>query len=1110
MGKFVHLHNHFDIDSITDSACSTKKTMEKVAALGFDAYAKTDHGNISGWTLFETQCRKNGIKPIFGVEGYEAPSGIMENLDISGKSEVDEDDEDRVSLLNKKRRYYHSLLLAKNKKGAQFLYKLVTESYKPENFYYKPRYTMEFLLEHKDEIYDNLIWMSACASGRLPLLLANDREEDAKQYYDMMCSIFGKDNCFVEIQYHGYEDEKIVFPKLVRFAKKYNLRLVGTNDTHYIEKGDFIAREIMTARRSKQTYQYRKDNGMVWASELYLKTEEEMQTIFRNLPEAISNTRVVADMIEDFTLEEKDYHYPNFEVPEGYTADSYLRKIVDEIGEKKLDNSSDQKYIDQINFESESMSNMNVSAYMLVVADYIQWAKDHDIVVGPGRGSACGSEIAYCSNITEIEPMRYNLFYERFLNPERVTMPDIDVDFQDDRRQQVMEYVVQKYGADHVAQILTLGTMAARMSIRDTGAVLEIEPELVDKIAKLIPKKPGMTIDEALNVEPLLAKEYKNNKDVKLLLDISRKVEGLVRHTGIHAAGLIISDKPLVTYGALLPNSDEDSSIPVFAGDMAAVGDHLKLMKADFLGLKTLTVEKYTLAYIKKNLGIDIDINKIDIADPKVYEFIATGKTDAIFQLESPGMQKFMKNLEPESIEDLIAGISLFRPGPMDQIPTFIKNKQHPESIVYPEDVADKLKKVLDVTYGVIVYQEQVMELVRSLGGYSYGRSDLVRRAMSKKKESVMKQEKEYFINGIVKDGVIEVEGCLRRGITQETANNIFDLMMDFASYAFNKSHATAYAVITYQTAWLRYYYPKEYFTAYLNSIISDTDKLQRYMATVKEAGIKIMNPDINESEELFLYDSNGIRIGLKALKNVGIKVYDIIDERRKNGKFKDLENLILRCNVDKRSLESLVKSGALDTICEREEILRDSAKFIKNASKAKAIHDSGQITLFDTLLVRSKVSQPYSMLEKFRMEKEVSSMYLTGHPLELDEFKNFVSDSTIKTIDEFSIENDQDRIVITGIIDYDTKKDFKRVSKKGNLYAIFQLQDKYSSIDVMMFEKNLLKCEKEIKNGNIVVIHGTLAVSQNEKEVENENGEVEVQITTTARIFAENIQTLS
>lgn len=807
----AHLHNHFDT-SLRDSCSKIDETVKAAKEMGFSAISMNDHGNISGWVNFAMACDKNNIKPIFGVEGYEAISSAKDKNYQKGQ-----------------KAYYHTNLMAKNLEGVKFLRKLVTYGYKKENFYIKPRFDIQFLEENKEQIKGNVIWTSACVGGRLPQLLLENKEIEAKEYYNKMVEIFGEDDCYIEIQNHGEEVESEARNLLIKFANEHNAQLLATNDVHYLNKKDYIAREIIIARGEGETIRERREKNKIYPSELYLKTKEEMDNLFKTIPEALYNTKKVVDSIEWVDFKGTYWHYPKTDIPEGYNSDSYLKKMTYDMLPKKFPintmSEEERNFIyARIDMELDVMKKMNASAYMLIDADFTQAAKNRGIPTGKGRGSAAGSLVADIIDITDINPMEYELYFERFMNVERVSMPDIDSDFSDERRQEVIDYTVHKYGADKVAQILTFGKIGARLAIRDTGAVLEINSRLVDKVAKLIPNAPKVTIDKALTPQndlfsPELYDLYTNDEEVKNLVDTAKTIEGVIRQTGMHAAGVLISDVPLVELGALM--EQEGSEVPIFMGDMVAV-DYLKLIKFDFLGLKTLTVESNAIELIKQNRGIDLTKfieSKEVLNDKKTYDLISSGKTTGVFQLESTGMQSFMRELQPKSIEDIIIGIAMYRPGPIDKIPMLIANKKDKKNIKYPKDAEKFLKPILDTTYGIIVYQEQCMAIVRELAGYTFGRSDNLRRAMSKKKDKVMDYEREIFIYGAAKcphcngtgkqengdqcphcngkgelvakdiEENITIKGCIRNGISVETANKIYDDMAEFARYAFNKSH---------------------------------------------------------------------------------------------------------------------------------------------------------------------------------------------------------------------------------------------------------------------------------------------------------------------------------
>ncbi|MFW6024870.1 MAG: DNA polymerase III subunit alpha [Candidatus Woesearchaeota archaeon] len=1159
MSGFVHLHNHFDEGSPRDSVAKIKETIKYVKSLGQKACAITDHGSTLGFYAFDKACKSLNVKGIYGIELYEAfRSAKLKEIGIDDK-------------------YYHSVMIARNLEGLKFLYHISSYANKLENKYYKPRYDIEYLKEHKDEIKGNVIFMTACIQGRFPQLLSQNNDKEAKEYIDTMTDIFGKENVFIELQNHGLKNELYVLPKLIKFAKDNNYQVVATNDVHYTKKEDAIARDIMDAREKSQTLEEYRDSKYALPHELYFKSEEEMKILFGHIPEAISNSKKIADMCDYIDLEGDDWHFPNMDMPEGYTSDSFMEEMVwDKIDTKYPNWKEDQVLIDRTKTEIEIMKQMNASAYMLIDADFIVWAKEHDILVGPGRGSACGSSVANIMDITNVDPLRFNLLFERFMNPERVSMMDIDTDYEDSRRKEVIEYVVKKYGADKVAAIRTKGTQGARSSIRDTGAVFNLDSYTIDRVAKMIPQEPGMTIVKALDVNIELKNLYDDDSTVKLLIDNAKKIEGLVRNTGSHAAGIIISDAPLTEYGSII--EDEDSDIPIFNADMKAV-EYLKLLKMDFLGLRTLSVLKDTMEMVKQDYGKEIDLDNIDYDDKKVYNYIATGETHGVFQLEQSGMQKFMTELQPENLEDIVAGVALYRPGPMDSIPAFIEGKENPDSVEYPEDAKHLLEPILGVTYGQMVYQEQVMQIVRDLAGYTFGRSDLVRRGMAKKKMEIMERERYVFTYGEVvcpecsgtgkqsnrdncilcagegkvasktpcpycKDreedyecshcngskfieskGKVTVKGCVRNGISIETANHIYDLMIEFAKYAFNKSHAVAYAIISYQTAFLKYYYPRQYMTAYLNSVINNQDKIKQYIGIVRKMGINLLRPNINICKSQFIQDDNGIYMGLTALKSVGACTEKAIAEREQNGEFKDLQDLLERVTLNKRELESLIKAGALDEFGHKRSQMIHSLQDLKNMTKnTKDDKAAGQVSIFDVDVFNNQVDKKtkteleqlrkfkfpniaeYPEIERYRMEKEVSGYYLSGHPLELDEYKHYTRMSNISTIDLFSEKDDNKRIKIVGIITFDEEYEGLKISKKGSRYAVFHLEDNYSTIKCLMFKDSCEKYGHLINNDNIVKIDGTLKVE--EEIYEDNNGDV--QVKTDVKIFVNDIKSIN
>lgn len=1127
----AHLHNHTDMSKM-DATTKVKKMVERAKELGYSAIAITDHGTTSNWVDFELACDEHNVKPIFGVEGYEMRESSV--LKVNNPFKV---------------KYYHSLFLGKNKKGTDFINKLVTFSNKLENIYYKPRYSVDFLMEHKDEIKGNVIWSSACIGGRIPKLLLEGKIEEADNYYKTMVDIFGKDNVYIEVQNHGVAAVDEARKLLIEFAKKHDANLLATNDVHYLHKNEYIAREILIARDGGKTLRDRKEQNKIYPSEMYLKSKEEMDLLFSDIPSALENTKKIADEVEWVSFKGAYWHYPKIDIPEGYNSDTYLRKITFDAFEEKypinvVEEELRKELIERLDLELSVMSQMDASDYMLIDADFTSAARKM-MPVGPGRGSACGSKVAELIGITQIDPLKYDLFFERFMNPKRVSMPDIDSDFSDKLRYLIINYVVEKYGKDKVAQILTLGTIGPRLAIRDTGAVLEIDPKTIDKVAKLIPQEPKITIDKALNApgsELMLL--YQSDPEVKELIDTAKTIEGVIRQTGTHAAGIIISDVPLVEIGALM--EQEGTDIPVFMFNMAAV-EYLKLIKFDFLGLKTLTVMDDTVKLVKKNKGIDIDLDDPAILmDKEVYKFIATGKTDGAFQLESPGMQSFMQDLNPQSIEDIIIGISMYRPGPFEKIPTLIANKKDLSKITYYETAKMFLKPILDVTYGVTVYQEQAMQIVRDLAGYDFGRSDILRRAMSKKKDSVMAYERNIFVYGAATcphckgkgkehngdkckmcDGKGEIAakdteeniiipGCIRNGITEEDANAIYDELIDFAAYGFNKSHAAAYGTISVKTAYLLLYHPVEYWTAYLNSLLGgDRKTLKKYMAIVKKHGFNIIRPDINQCSTEFTCRGNDIYMGLTALKNVSAGITEAIKVRERDGEFKDLQDLLTKVSLKSNEVESLIMTGAFDSfnLATRSQMLTNLDDILKLSKKDREKAALGQFSLFDLSEEMKEVSklvfpkmEEFSKMRLFAMEKEKSGFYLSGHPLDLPEYKSIADKSNITTVDEFTERDNKKEVTLVGIVNIDGKNEGIRISRKGTKYASFRVEDRYGEITVLAFKDAVEECKTNLFNDAIVEIQGKLSV---EIEIdEDENGEIKEK--RDVKIFLSKIRKVS
>jgi DNA polymerase-3 subunit alpha len=987
--KFCHLHLHTEY-SLLDGSGKIPKLIKKAKELGMESIAITDHGIMYGCVDFYKVAKESGIKPILGCEVY-----------VAGKS-MD------IKQPDKENQTYHLVLLVKNEVGYNNLMKIVSQA-SIRGFYYKPRVDHEYLREHSEGI----IALSACLGGEVQKYQMKGDYDKAKEIALIYQDIF-KDGFYIEIQNHGMEEQRKVNEGNIKLSKETGIPLVATNDVHYIVQEDSKAHDILMCIQTGKNVE--DENRRRYPSDqFYLKSQEEMWDMFSYLPEALENTIKIADEC-NFDYKFHESKLPKFPLEEGVNAFEYLRDIcysglierydvfeellnkkfaVEEIEDIAKKNDKAKEYVDRLEYELDVINQMGFVDYFLITWDFIRFSNENGIPTGPGRGSAAGSIVAFTLGITKIDPIKYNLIFERFLNPERISMPDIDSDFCYERRQEVIDYVVDKYGAENVSQIITFGTMAPRMCIRDVGRAMNYSYAEVDRISKMIPTVIGITIDKALELNPELKLAYESDERVKALIDISKNLEGLPRHSSTHAAGVVIASRPLVEYVPLQKN--EDMIVTQFG--MTTL-EELGLLKMDFLGLRTLTVMNDATKMVKINRGIDIDLDKIDFDDKDVFKMLGEGKTAGVFQLESAGMTSFMKELKPDNIEDIIAGISLYRPGPMAEIPKYVECKRNPSKVQY---IAPELESILDVTYGVMVYQEQVMEIVRKLGGYSLGRSDLVRRAMSKKKYKVMEEERKNFIYGIVDEtGDVQVPGCVRNGISEEAGNKIFDSMMDFASYAFNKSHAAAYAVVGYQTAYLMKYYPVETIAAMLNSVMGINEKVANYIKFAETEGIQVLPPDINESYSRFTVKGNSIRFGLAAVKNVGANVVEIIvKSREKKGNFNSLEDFIDKIDIsgiNKRAVESLIKAGALDKFdIFRSKLLAVFEKAMDGVANDKKRNIDGQISLFglsEDAIELPKVSFPnikeFSKKNLLAMEKEMTGLYLSGHPL--DEYKRSLS----------------------------------------------------------------------------------------------------------------------
>lgn len=1089
--KFTHLHLHTEY-SLLDGSGKVSKIINKAKELGMDSIAITDHGVMYGCVAFYKEAVNQGIKPILGCEIYVA----AKSMDIK--------------INDKENSTHHLVLLVKNEEGYKNLMEIVSQA-SIRGFYYKPRVDHDFLRTHSN----GLIALSACLGGEVQSWHLKDNYEKAKEIALLYKDIF-TDGFYLEIQNHGMDEQRKVTEANIKLSKETGIPLVATNDVHYINQSDSESHDVLMCIQTAKTID--DPNRRRYPSDqFYLKSSDEMWDMFSYIPEALENTTKIAEEC-NFDYEFHVSKLPKFPVPEGFEPYEYLKdicysglieryEVFKEVVDKSLsvkevvdyykENKEACGYIERLEYELSVIKQMGYVDYFLITWDFIRFSNERGIPTGPGRGSAAGSIVAYTLGITKIDPIKYNLLFERFLNPERVSMPDIDSDFCYERRQEVIDYVVEKYGIDNVSQIITFGTMAPRACIRDVGRAMNYSYAEVDRIAKMIPTMLGITIDKALDINPELKAAYNNEERVKALIDVSKSLEGLPRHSSTHAAGVVISSKPLVEYVPLQRN--EDSIVAQF--DMTTL-EELGLLKMDFLGLRTLTVINDAVKMIKKNRGIELDLNKINFEDKKVYKMFGDGKTAGIFQFESPGMTSFMKELKPDSLEDIIAGNSLYRPGPMAEIPKYIEGKQNPDKVKY---ITPELEDILDVTYGVIVYQEQVMQIVMKLAGYSLGRSDLVRRAMSKKKHKVMEEERRNFIYGIVnEDGTIEVPGCLRNGISEEAANKIFDQMMEFASYAFNKSHAAAYAVISYQTAYLMKYYPVETIAAMLNSVMGISEKVAYYISFAEGLGIQVLPPDINKSYSKFTVEGDKIIFGLAAIKNVGYNVVEnIVAARDKKGDFESLMDFINKIDlssINKRAIESLIKSGALDCFeVFRSKLLAVYEKLMDGVSNEKKRNIDGQMSLFG---LEEEIEVPeinYPNIKEFAkknllaMEKEMTGLYLSGHPL--DEYADSLKVQTSTTIENIyksyeiikesynasdlpeDIIRDDERVILGGIIAEANQK----ITRNNTMMAFLKMEDLTGVIEVIVFPKTLDKIREFIKEDSLVVIKGRVSIKEDE-----------------------------
>ena len=1053
--SFAHLHVHTEY-SLLDGSNKIKEYVARVKELGMNSAAITDHGVMYGVIDFYREARKQGINPILGCEVYVAPNSRFDR-EVTGGDD----------------RYYHLVLLAENNEGYENLTKIVSKGF-VEGYYYKPRVDKELLRTY----HKGIIALSACLAGEVPRYLTKGMYEEAKDRALEYQEIFGKGNYFLELQDHGIPDQQLVNQQLMKLSQETGIELVATNDVHYTYADDEKAHDILlciqTGKKLSDENRMRYEGG-----QYYVKSEEEMAALFPYARQALENTQKIADRCS-VEIEFGVTKLPKYDVPEGYTSWEYLQKLCYEGLDQRYRTPS-QELKDRLAYELDTIRHMGYVDYFLIVWDFIKYAKDHGIAVGPGRGSAAGSIVSYCLGITTIDPIHYQLLFERFLNPERVSMPEIDVDFCYERRQEVIDYVTRKYGKDCVAQIVTFGTLAARGVIRDVGRVMDLPYAYVDSIAKMIPQELGITIDKALQMNPELRKLYESDETVTHLIDMAKRLEGLPRHCSMHAAGVVICQKPVEEYVPLSRAADGTITTQFIMTTLEELG----LLKMDFLGLRTLTVIQNAVQLARKKQP-DLQIDKIDYNDKAVLDYIGTGKTEGIFQLESGGMKNFMKELQPHSLEDVIAGISLYRPGPMDFIPQYIRGKNDRSSITYD---CPQLEPILAPTYGCIVYQEQVMQIVRDLAGYTLGRSDLLRRAMSKKKAAVMEKERKTFVYGDEETGV---PGCIKNGIDEQTANKIYDEMIDFAKYAFNKSHAAAYAVVSYQTAWLKYYYPVEYMAALMTSVIDNPTKVAEYIYVCRQMGIKILPPDINKGEADFSVDGGDIRYGLAAIKSIGRPVIRaIVNDRKELGEFRNLEDFITRISsrelMNKRLVENLIKAGALDVLGgTRKQFMSIYIQIVDHMQQEKKNSMVGQMSLFDMVSEEQKeefqIRMPdvgeYTKENLLGFEKEVLGVYVSGHPLESyeEEWRKVISATTA----DFQVDpevgytkvRDGAREIIGGIIAEKTVKH----TKTNQMMAFLTVEDLFGTVEVVVFPRDYEKYRQYLEEDNKIFVKGRVS----------------------------------
>ncbi len=1062
---FTHLHVHTEY-SLLDGSNKIKEYVKRVKELGMNSAAITDHGVMYGVIDFYKVCKAEGINPILGCEVYVAPNSRFDKELTGGED-----------------RYYHLVLLAENNKGYENLMKIVSRGF-TEGYYYKPRVDMELLREY----HEGIIALSACLAGEVQRYIQKGLVDEAKKTALKYQDCFGKGNYFLELQDHGLPEQKLVNTTLLQMSKELDIPMVVTNDVHYTYADDVKPHDILlclqTGKKLSDEDRMRYEGG-----QYYVKSEEEMKGLFPYAWEAVENTQRIADRCH-VEIEFGVTKLPKFDVPEGYNSWTYLNKLCyDGLKERYGDENAPagetgQTLKERLNYELNVIQTMGYVDYFLIVWDFINYAKQNGIMVGPGRGSAAGSIVSYCLKITNIDPIRYNLLFERFLNPERVSMPDIDIDFCFERRQEVIDYVGRKYGKEKVVQIVTFGTLAAKGVIRDVGRVMDLPYAYVDSLAKMIPNELNITIDKALQMNPDMRKLYETDEQVKELIDMSRRLEGLPRHTSMHAAGVVICSRPAEDLVPLSRGADGSITTQFTMTTIEELG----LLKMDFLGLRTLTVLRDAVKLVKQSTGKEINLDQIDFDDKKVLASIGTGKTDGVFQLESAGMKNFMKELKPQNLEDIIAGISLYRPGPMDFIPKYIKGKSNFGTVTY---LCPQLKPILAPTYGCIVYQEQVMQIVRDLGGYTLGRSDLVRRAMSKKKQAVMEKERANFIYGNAEEGV---PGCVANGIPENVASQIYDEMMDFAKYAFNKSHAACYAVVSYQTAYLKYYYPVEFMAALMTSVIDNPGKVAEYIMVCRSMGITILPPDINQGESGFSVNGSSIRYALTAIKSVGRPVIDaVVEERKERGTYTNLQDFINRIadkEINKKAIENFIKAGALDSLGgTRKQFMSTYVQIMDHIVHDRKNNMAGQMSLFDIVDESEKSSYDvqlpnvgeYSKDMILAFEKEVLGIYISGHPLE--EFEDLWRRGITNTTADFVLEEEsgetrvQDNAPCTigGII---ANKKIK-YTKNDKIMAFLQIEDLVGTVEVIVFPRDYEKNSMKLLEDNKVFIKGHVSLEE-------------------------------